>query len=110
LTEVVANLLGNAVKYSPSGTVVTMGVEDRGDIVEVTVADRGPGVPLEYREKIFDAFEQTPEAQRAGQGVGLGLAICKMIVQAHGGTIGVRVSAQGSTFWFQLRRNTQDKK
>jgi signal transduction histidine kinase len=102
LTEVVANLTGNAIKYSPSGTSVTLGAQELGDTVEVTVSDQGPGVPEEYREKIFNAFEQTPEAQAAGQGVGLGLAICKMIVQAHGGTIGVRVGAQGSTFWFRL--------
>ncbi len=72
LTELVANLIGNAVKYSPSGTDVTMAVEDRGELVEVTVADRGPGVPLEYREKNLQCLraDARSTACRAGCGTG----------------------------------------
>jgi PAS domain S-box-containing protein len=102
LTEVLVNLLGNAIKYTPDGTSVTVRDEVKENTIEVSVHDCGPGVPEAYRERIFNAFEQAPDAQTAGHGVGLGLAICKMIVQAHGGAIGVTVGAQGSTFWFRL--------
>lgn len=99
--EVMGNLLENAVKFSPAGgrVEVTLGETaspppsmagpKRGGIL-VCVADRGPGVPEAQKEKIFERFHQVPRSLRRGEGgVGLGLAICKEIVTAHGGSLWV---------------------
>ncbi len=105
------NLIGNAIKYAqPGGSIeistrpVTYdagGGERPG--VEVAVADDGPGVLLSDRERIFEAYVRAGEGSRAG-GLGLGLAICKRIVDAHGGRIRVtdRENAPGARFSFTL--------
>lgn len=76
---------------------------DRPDTALVEVRDQGPGVSSEFEHKIFAPFEQDPHGQKKG-GYGLGLAICKMIVEAHKGKLGVRRadSPLGSIFWFSL--------
>jgi signal transduction histidine kinase len=103
--QVLANLVGNAIRYAPPGTAITIEAapcENGGrPLVEIVVADAGPGVPPRDRARIFEPYVQV-EARRAG-GLGLGLAICKRIVEAHGGTI--RVEDQpggGSRFAFSL--------
>ena len=108
LSQVVMNLLGNAVKFSPDGGVVSIGVELRPDWAEVRISDQGPGVPEAYQQAIFERFRQVPgtEVQRQPS-TGLGLPICKAIVEAHGGTIGVDSEAgKGSTFWFLIPLKT----
>lgn len=105
LRQVFMNLLSNAVKFSPSGSTVVIDVEKDAEVIEVSVKDRGPGVPQKYQESIFEAFEQVP-GKTNDQGSGLGLAICKMIVQAHDGEIGMRnVGVDGAAFGNQTYEN-----
>jgi len=102
--QVVINLLSNAVKYSPRDSVVHVNVEPAGEAVEVRIVDKGRGIPPEFRDRIFDKFQQVDAKDaRDKKGTGLGLAICKAIVEQHGGTIGVESElGHGSTFWFRL--------
>lgn len=98
LLQTFLNLLNNAIKFSPANEPVTIAVIEQAKWLEVTITDCGPGVPEDYRERIFNAFEQVPGA-KAKEGTGLGLAICKLIIRGHSGQIGVR---DRSTFWFSL--------
>jgi len=111
IEQVLTNLIGNAIKYAQPGGVIEIstrpvrfdaGADERPG-VEVAVADDGPGVLLSDRERIFEAYVRAGEASRAG-GLGLGLAICKRIVEAHGGRIKVtdRDDAPGARFSFTL--------
>ncbi len=104
ITQVLANLLSNAIKFSPQGAEVQVRLERAGDEVRVSVADRGCGIPDEFRPRIFQRFSQAAGEQVHGQaGSGLGLAICKAIVEQHGGQIGFRSeSGEGSIFHFSL--------
>lgn len=96
---VLANLLSNAARHSPEGAVVRARALDGA--VRFEVEDRGPGVPPEYRQAIFEKYFQMPG--RPSGGAGLGLFIAKEIVAHHGGEIGVESAAgSGSTFWFEL--------
>jgi two-component system sensor histidine kinase KdpD len=85
LEQVFVNLLENAAKYTPSGTPVEIGAENRPGEVLVSVADRGPGIPPGEEEKVFDKFHRVTHG--IGTGIGLGLTICRGIVTAHGGRI-----------------------
>ena len=90
IEQVLMNLIENAVSYSPPETAIEVGARTAGGSVELWVADEGPGVAPEDRERVFEVFYRSPVAgQVRSQGVGLGLAICRAIVQAHGGTIRV---------------------
>jgi len=88
IEQVVVNLLDNAVKYSGSNREIRVTARRRGDIMEVAVADRGPGIALEDREKIFNSFFRLQNSENIS-GTGLGLAICKSIIEAHAGEIEV---------------------
>ncbi len=104
LSQVLVNLISNAVKFSVRGSAVTVETIEHADDVEVRVIDRGRGVPAEFRSRIFERFQQvdSSDSRRHG-GTGLGLAICKLIIEQHGGTIGVESEeSRGSTFWFRL--------
>ncbi|MDB5865870.1 MAG: Sensor protein KdpD, partial [Betaproteobacteria bacterium] len=102
IEQVLENLLENAAKYTPSGTSVELGAEARRDEIAVWVADRGPGLPPGTEERLFDKFYQA-QAERAQSGVGLGLTICRAIVDAHGGTITASTRADGgAVFRFTL--------
>ncbi len=88
LTQVLVNVLQNAIAYSPQGGVVTLGVRPTGGQVEITVADRGPGIPLSSLAHVFERFYRVDSARsRDVGGTGLGLSIAKEIVLAHGGQI-----------------------
>jgi signal transduction histidine kinase len=104
LVQVLVNLLGNALKFSPEGSIVTVALEDSEASLELSIVDHGPGIPAEYLEKVFDRFRQVDSTDATVRGgSGLGLAIAKAIVQAHGGEIGVKSTlGQGSTFWFRI--------
>ncbi|MEL7077303.1 MAG: ATP-binding protein [Cyanobacteria bacterium J06582_2] len=102
---VLTNLIANALRYSDAGAEITIGSESRNNWLEIFVADRGVGIPLEYQGKIFDKFVQVQTEKDVG-GSGLGLAICKEMVQAHGGRIWVKSTVgEGSVFTFTVPKS-----
>jgi two-component system sensor histidine kinase KdpD len=104
IERVLANLLENAAKYTPAGSPVTIGAAATRESVEVWVADEGPGLPPGREALIFEKFERGRK-ESATPGVGLGLAICRAIVDAHGGTIrGETRPEGGARFVFTLPR------
>jgi signal transduction histidine kinase len=100
LDRILVNLVGNAVKYTPGGGQVTVGLCQTGDEVFVTVADTGIGIPAEALPHLFDEFYRAPNARAANiVGTGLGLAIAKQLVELYHGTINVEsVVGAGTTF------------
>jgi NtrC-family two-component system sensor histidine kinase KinB len=99
------NLIGNAFKYTNDGGLIEIGAEDKGVVVYFFVRDDGPGIPEEYHARIFDKFVQVtdPTVGTLQKGTGLGLAFCRMAVEAHGGQIWVESKpGEGSTFVFTL--------
>jgi signal transduction histidine kinase len=130
IVQVLVNLVGNAVKFSSKGGIVQVKVEAIVRIPEkvpehwrcllarrdekilfglVTVADSGPGIPDSDKEKIFEKFHQVKQDKKvAGQGVGLGLAICRTIVQAHRGAIWVEDNPGGGSRFLMLLRSGQE--
>ena len=110
VVQVLVNLLSNAVKFSPPGGVVTIAVTVDGQWTEFRVIDHGRGVPAVHRRAIFERFRQVdPSDAREKGGAGLGLAICKSIVEQHGGSIGVESEeGAGSAFWFRLATHAPD--
>jgi two-component system, OmpR family, phosphate regulon sensor histidine kinase PhoR len=105
LGQVFANLLANAVKFTPPGGRIEVGARPAGDLVEFWVADTGVGIAPDHLVRVFERFYKT-DPSRAGGGTGLGLAICKHLVRAHGGSIWAesRGEGQGAVFRFTLRR------
>jgi signal transduction histidine kinase len=102
LEQVLNNLIGNAVKFSPPGSAVDVRVTVAADAVTLSVEDRGPGVPADELDKLFRPFERTRVREK---GTGLGLAIVKRIVEGHRGRIRVESEAgRGSTFHVSLPR------
>ena len=106
LEQVVVNLLENAIKYTPDGGSVRLFTEDAGDLIRVSVADTGIGIPFKDLPRIFERFYRVDEARTREQGgTGLGLAIVKHIVQLHGGNVSVTSDpGQGSVFSFTLKK------
>ncbi len=104
MRRVLHNLLTNAAKYTPEGSTVDIAFEHETGFLRVTIDDEGPGVPEELRQRIFDKFViGTATARARSHSAGLGLAFCKLAVQAHGGDVGVESRApHGSRFWFTL--------
>jgi signal transduction histidine kinase len=105
IEQVLANLVGNALKYSPAHERVRVAMERRGQKVEVAVGDRGMGIPPAELPRLFDRFHRTPQALASGlSGTGLGLYICQGIVEAHGGRLWATSPGvgQGATFRFTL--------
>jgi PAS domain S-box-containing protein len=99
--QVLSNLIGNAIKFSPRGSTVRVEVAEREGALACTVVDNGEGVPETYRQKIFDKYWQREEDRAVG--TGLGLPISKGIVEAHGGKIWVESEmGKGSRFTFTL--------
>ena len=105
IERVLSNLLENAAKYTPPASAISIGAARSGhDAVEIRVEDDGPGLPLGKEEDIFKKFERGRPAD-ASQGVGLGLAICRAIVEAHGGEIRAENRPSGGArFIFTLPR------
>jgi signal transduction histidine kinase len=108
LRRTLENLLENAIVHAPARTAVTVSAAKRGAHVEIRVADAGPGIPAEMRAQVFDRFVQlggdAPALHRAGRG--LGLAFCKMAVEAHGGDIRIEDNAPGAVFCVRLPDDT----
>jgi signal transduction histidine kinase len=107
---VLMNLIENAVKYSEPGTPITLSAERQDNQVVFSVVDEGSGIPAEHLEQIFERFYRVPgEGRRLPDGVGLGLAICKHIVEAHDGHIWVESTlGLGSHFHFSLPVDARD--
>jgi two-component system sensor histidine kinase KdpD len=107
---VVRNLVENALKFSPPGSDVQIQARRNNGTIQVMVSDAGPGIAPEHRERIFDRFYRIDDGYtRTSGGVGLGLAICKGFVEAHGGTIWLEPCAGGATFAFTLPLATSDR-
>jgi signal transduction histidine kinase len=101
IRHVFSNLISNAVKHSRPGDLITLKAEPVDHRVRFAVIDQGAGIPAEYQPRIFERFFRVPGDEQ--NGVGLGLAIAKEIVTAHGGSIGVRSApGQGTEFYFEL--------
>ena len=104
LTQVIDNIISNALKYSPEGGNVTFKIKEQDDEVIVSIADQGVGIPKGNVEKIFGRFYRVDKARtRKLGGTGLGLAIAKEMVEAHGGRIWARsIEGKGTTVFFSL--------
>ncbi|NYT85275.1 Cu(+)/Ag(+) sensor histidine kinase [Pollutimonas harenae] len=99
IRRALSNLLSNAIRYTPTGETVDVSLQATGDVVKVRIQNPGPVIPAEHLPHIFERFYR-PDAsrQRNGEGAGLGLAIAKSIIEAHGGQIIVSSTAQWTTF------------
>jgi two-component system sensor histidine kinase KdpD len=103
ITNVVFQLLENAAKYSPRGAPIQLSAENTGSEIVVSVADHGPGIDELEQSLIFDKFYRGKDNRYSVQGTGMGLAIAKAVVEAHGGTIQVTSQlGHGSVFSFSL--------
>jgi len=111
---ILTNLLSNAVKYSPEGTEISLTTKKRSGVVEIGVSDHGVGIPAQKLVDLFQPFERLENTPKQTKGLGLGLLVCKRMVEAHGGKIWVESEpGKGSTFFFTLPVNSgvkdQDK-
>ena len=105
LTWALSNLIANAIRYTPAGGRVRVGMAPHDGAVAISVADTGPGIPSEQQERIFERFAQLPSGGEPGA-AGLGLAIVRDVVQAHGGRIHLESSlGQGTRFTLELPRS-----
>jgi signal transduction histidine kinase len=104
IQQVLANLIDNAAKYSPAGSPILVSATTQAAGVTVGVHDHGPGISSEHAQKIFDRFYRIDDARiRNTGGIGLGLAISRALVEAHGGRLWLdSVPGQGSTFYFSV--------
>jgi len=95
--------LANASKYSPTGTPIDVEVSREQDVLRITIADRGPGIPPAEHDSVFHRFVRRDTLDGEQYGIGLGLFVVKTVVEAHEGRVGVedRVGG-GSVFWFEL--------
>lgn len=103
IAQVVANLVGNAAKYSPPSAAIALLAQAEQPFIRISVHDEGPGIGPEERENIFEPFQRGETANRTTKGAGLGLAICKHLVEAHGGSIWIEDhDGTGTTMVFTL--------
>lgn len=103
LAQILHNLLGNAVKYSPDGGEVVVQVTDLGDAAQICVSDHGLGIPAEALPRLFDRYFRVAETAHRAPGLGLGLYISRVLVEAHGGRIWAESTpGEGSTIGFTL--------
>ena len=110
IAQVFVNLVRNSSKYSPTGTEITISASVRGGFIQVNVSDQGPGIPQAEQKRVFEAFRRGHDVENGWtQGAGLGLAICKGIVEAHGGRIWIKKKTlQGTTISFTIPLVTEN--
>ncbi len=104
MRRILTNIGANAVKFAPENGRVKFDIQKDCAGIKVLISDNGPGIPKEFHEKVFEKFGQVEaRRQRKMYSTGLGLTLCKLAVEAHGGKIGVESEVgKGSTFWFTL--------
>jgi signal transduction histidine kinase/DNA-binding response OmpR family regulator len=103
--QMLMNLLGNAIKFTPRGGKIELAARQAGDMIQIEVRDSGPGIPPEDKQRIFDAFHRLRQSEKAAEGTGLGLAITRRLVELHGGQLDVESEpGRGSCFFFTLPR------
>ncbi|RLQ93989.1 cell wall metabolism sensor histidine kinase WalK [Falsibacillus albus] len=104
LTQVLDNIISNALKYSPQGGEITFSVKEKNEFIEVSISDQGMGIPKDNLEKVFDRFYRVDKARsRQMGGTGLGLAIAKEMIEAHCGRIwATSIEGKGTTIYFTL--------
>ena len=114
LRRTLINLIENAMRHAPADSIVMVTATALADATEFRVIDAGPGVPSDLKEKIFDPFVQLDQVEGGGErhvtrgGRGLGLAFCKLAVEAHGGRIWVEDAAAGAIFCVRVPHDTHD--
>ncbi len=105
---VLSNLLANAMRHTPPGGTVKLDTAGENGAVRFEVADTGEGIPPEYQIAVFDKFFRVPGTTSGA--AGLGLALCKEIIESQGGRIGLRSTpGRGSVFWFTLPRAPEEQ-
>lgn len=114
LVQVFRNLLENAIKYSPPGGIVSISCREQRDSIRFAVRDRGPGIPGQHQQRIFERFYRVEKHRSGFSGsTGLGLAICRHIVRNHGGSIWVQSpnsdDLEGTTIYFTLIKAPQER-
>ncbi|MCB9663624.1 MAG: response regulator [Alphaproteobacteria bacterium] len=107
LHQVLDNLVSNALKVSVDGAAVVVRATAGDDVVRFEVVDQGPGIPVDFRARLFERFTQADQSStRYATGTGLGLAIVRSLVEQHGGEVGFDTEiGQGTTMWFELARS-----
>jgi signal transduction histidine kinase/DNA-binding response OmpR family regulator len=101
--QMLMNLLGNAIKFTPKGGKIELAASQAGNMIRIEVRDSGPGIPPEERRRIFEAFHRMQQSDKASEGTGLGLAITRRLVELHGGQLDVESQpGAGSCFYFTL--------
>lgn len=112
IQQVITNLLSNAIKFSPQGSTVILSCQLQGTSAVIAVTDQGPGIPPENHNYVFEKFRSMDSGKsKIIQGTGLGLPICKAIIEQHGGQIGLESEpGKGSTFFFTLVEVAEDEK
>lgn len=105
LEQVVENLVDNAIKFSPTGTTTRVRTRREGDWAVVEISDEGPGIPGAELKRVFEKYSEPLNRPTGGEtGAGIGLSLCKQLVEQYKGEIGVRNNdQQGATFWCRLR-------
>ena len=105
IVQVIINLVNNAIKYTPKGSVIEIHTAKKDDMVEISVTDNGPGIPDEQKKSVFEMFYSgSRKVADSRRSMGLGLALCRSIVTAHGGTIRVEDNVpHGAKFIFTLQ-------
>jgi signal transduction histidine kinase len=102
IERIINNILDNAAKYSPKGTDIKISVQQKDGCLLIAVSDQGPGLSPENQARLFEPFQRLPSSENI-KGFGLGLIVCKRLVETHGGRIWVESEpGRGSTFFFTL--------
>jgi signal transduction histidine kinase len=103
IRQVVMNLVNNAMKYARDGKKITIRTAGQPDVVTVEIRDYGPGIPPEVKENLFEPGYQVAYREASTGGLGIGLSLCKMLVELHGGTIWVEsIPGKGAGFFFTV--------